>query len=155
MDVEVENEVPELSEDYRFLRYSCMTRNRDNNGNGVIDQDEVRWYLASIKQLVGIWIGSDVVSKDGRLYNRTAIQMDSDDEGVWRQHVISSTKYSGNSNDPTIVWGEEGSSTGNMGGSYRWSNYKVNKWSVRCVRNLGTTRANLRAMICQKPLMIT
>ena len=82
---------------------------------------------------------SDVVSKDGRLYNRTAIQMDSDDEGVWRQHVISSTKYSGNSNDPTIVWGEEGSSTGNMGGSYRWSNYKVNKWSVRCVRNLGTT----------------
>lgn len=139
MDVEVENEVPELSEDYRFLRYSCMTRNRDNNGNGVIDQDEVRWYLASIKQLVGIWIGSDVVSKDGRLYNRTATQMDSDDEGVWRQHVISSTKYSGNSNDPTIVWGEEGSSTGNMGGSYRWSNYKVNKWSVRCVRNLGTT----------------
>lgn len=46
MDVEVENEVPELSEDYRFLRYSCMTRNRDNNGNGVIDQDEVRWYLS-------------------------------------------------------------------------------------------------------------
>ena len=32
MDVEVESKC-QLSEDYRFLRYSCMTRNRDNNSN--------------------------------------------------------------------------------------------------------------------------
>ncbi|WP_292269883.1 DUF4906 domain-containing protein [Butyricimonas sp.] len=138
MAVEVENDIPELSDEYRYLRYSCMTRNRDNNGNGKIDQDEVRWYLASIRQLVGVWIGADVIDHDGRLYNRTATEMDSNDEGVWRQHIISSTAYADNSNNPTVVWSEEGSATGDLGGSYVWSNKKVTRWSVRCVRNLGT-----------------
>lgn len=34
----------------------CYDRNRDLNGNGVIDDDEFKWYLPAIDQLAGAWI---------------------------------------------------------------------------------------------------
>lgn len=120
---------------YKYLRYSCMTRNRDNNGNGVIDPGEVRWYMASIKQLIGVWMGADGIDNTARLYKRTASEKDSNDETVWRQHVVSSTCYAGNSNTPYIVWAEEGSSIGDLKGSTDWG--RMTRWEVRCVRNLG------------------
>lgn len=42
----------------KSLRYFCMARNRDNNGDGKIDRSELRWYTASIKQLVGLYVGN-------------------------------------------------------------------------------------------------
>ena len=129
---------------YKYLRYSCMTRNRDNNGNGVIDPGEVRWYLASIKQLIGVWMGADGIDNTARLYKRTASERDSNDETVWRQHVVSSTLYGGNSNSPYLVWAEEGSSIGDVNGSTQWG--RMTRWEVRCVRNLGmddTDNANI------------
>lgn len=142
LNLTADNNTPELhtasshpdGRNYEYLRWSCMARNRDNNGNGTIEKGEVRWYLASVKQLVGIWMGADGVDNTARLYQRTAVQKASNDEADWRQHVISSTA-SGNSNNPTIVWAEEGSSTGALSGSYEWG--RQTAWSVRCVRNLG------------------
>ena len=129
---------------YKYLRYSCMTRNRDNNGNGVIEPGEIRWYTASIKQLIGVWIGADGIDNTARLYKRTASEKDSNDETVWRQHIVSSTRYGSNSNSPYIVWAEEGSSIGDLKGSYDWG--RMTRWEVRCVRNLGmddTDNANI------------
>lgn len=120
---------------YKYLRYSCMSRNRDNNGNGVIDAGEVRWYMASIKQLIGVWMGADGVDNSARLYKRTASEKASDDERMWRQHVVSSTSNSSNSNSPYVVWAEEGSSMGDLAGSTQWG--RMTEWEVRCVRNLG------------------
>lgn len=145
----VTNDVPELKEDYRKLRYSCMTRNRDNDGNGYIDQDEIRWYMASIRQLVGMSIGQGLLKFDSRLYNRNSTERESMDNAVWRQHIISSTQYGGNSNNPTVVWGEESTSTGDLKGSYNWSNTggstgRVTSWTIRCVRNLGTKNETLQ-----------
>ena len=48
MDYEVANSTPQLKEDYKYMRYACMNRNRDNNGDGKIDRNEVRWYLAAL-----------------------------------------------------------------------------------------------------------
>lgn len=143
MNYEVENDVPELIDDYKKLRYSCLTRNRDNDGDGVIDQDEIRWYMASIRQLIGISVGQGLLKFDSRLYNRNSTERQSKDNSVWRQHTISSTAYNNNSNNPTVVWGEEMSSTGDLDGSWYYSNTggntgRVTKWTVRCVRNLGT-----------------
>ena len=129
---------------YKYLRYSCMTRNRDNNGNGVIEPGEIRWYTASIKQLIGVWMGADGIDNTARLYKRTASEKESNDETVWRQHVVSSTRYKSNSNSPYIVWAEEGSSIGDLKGSYDWG--RMTRWEVRCVRNLGmddTDNANI------------
>ena len=135
LNVEVNNDTPLLNDDKRYLRYSCMARNRDNNGNGLIDADEIRWYTAAVKQLVGMWIGADVLDHNSRLYHRTAEEQASTETAKWRQHVISSTQYDGNSNNPTVAWGEEGCSTGDLYGSTKYG--ELHKWSVRCVRNLG------------------
>ena len=137
MNFEVENSIPLLNPAYRNLRYSCMSRNRDNNGNGIIDEDEVRWYMASVRQLIGIWMGADGISNDARLYTKEGVGAGNG----WRQHIISSTVYPSdnkdkrNSNNPTIIWAEEGSSTSSYSLSYSMGDRTI--YSVRCVRNLG------------------
>ena len=133
LSFEVGNELPQLRDGYESLKYICMSRNRDNNGNGVIDRDEIRWYLASVKQLIGMYVGDGVLESSVRIYNRSTADRNSNDPARWRQHVISSTKYLGGS-EPTIIWGEEGISTGDISGSLAEGN---TKFTVRCVRNLG------------------
>ena len=119
MDYEVENDTPILKSGKNNLLYSCMARNRDNNGNGNIDRDEIRWYTASLKQLIGIYIGADVLHPDSRLYNRSA----ADQAGTtnWTQWISSSTN--GN-----YIYAEEGMAVGED---------KTQGKSVRCARNLG------------------
>lgn len=133
LSFEVGNELPQLKDRYKSLKYICMSRNRDNNGNGVIDRDEIRWYLASVKQLIGMYVGGGVLESSVRIYNRSTADRNSNDPARWRQHVISSTKYPKN-NQPTVIWGEEGISTGDISGSLAEGN---TKFTVRCVRNLG------------------
>lgn len=134
LSFEVENELPQLRDGYESLRYICMSRNRDNNGNGVIDRDEIRWYLASVRQLIGMYVGDGVLESSVRIYNRSTADRNSNDPARWRQHVISSTKYPSGS-EPTVIWGEEGISTGNISGSLQWGN--ITNFTIRCVRNLG------------------
>lgn len=137
MNFEVNNDTPQLDSPYAYLRYSCMTRNRDNNGDGVIDRDEMRWYMASTRQLIGIYVGAGIIDNDSRLYHKSATQMTDSDQKVWMQHVFSSTRFSGNSNDPLIIWAEEGISTSAYGEAIKWGNADKAMYSVRCLRNLG------------------
>ncbi len=141
MAIEVDNDTPQLNDgtdgttDYNYLRYSCMTRNRDNNGNGMIDRDELRWYVASVQQLIGLFVGKNLLNQTTQLYNKNSTQKESSTVTDWQQHVISSTYGSHkNSNDPLIIWAEEGISIGDQVEGW---NYLQNNGSVRCVRNLG------------------
>ena len=133
IDYEVPNEVPLMQDEYKSLRYFCMARNRDNNGDGIIEKDEVRWYLASIQQLVGLFVGNGVVQQSARLYYRTPEQKASDNPNDWYQFVISSTHHS---NGPTVIWGQEGLSTSSLYQSLDWAS-GVTAYGIRCVRNLG------------------
>ena len=130
------NTASELLSSRNYLRYSSLTRNRDNDGDEIIDADEIRWYMASLKQLVGLWMGADGIQNTARLYQRTAAQKASNEPKDWRQHVVSSTLTNNNSNNPQIVWAEEGSSTGDLKGSYDWGG-GMTAWETRIVRNLG------------------
>lgn len=47
---------------------ACMSRNRDLNGNGRIDENEIRWYLASINEYIRMGIGANALSSAARLY---------------------------------------------------------------------------------------
>ena len=133
IDYEVPNEVPLMQDDYKSLRYFCMARNRDNNGDGKIEKDEVRWYLASIQQLVGLFVGNGVVQQSARLYYRTPEQKASDNPNDWYQFVISSTHHS---DSPIVIWGHEGLSTSSLERSLVWAS-GVTAYGIRCVRNLG------------------
>lgn len=41
---------------------ACMSRNRDLNGNGRIDENEIRWYLASLNEYIRMGIGNNALS---------------------------------------------------------------------------------------------
>ncbi len=132
MNYEVDNNTPELLSGYQGMAFSCMTRNRDNNGNGRIDREEVRWYLASSRQLTGMWVGNESLSMSARLYQPAA--------GEWRAHIISSS-------DNQVSWAEEGGvigkrtndvSPGDPYNTWASEDAAAHGQSVRCVRNIGT-----------------
>ena len=144
LDYERENDYPAaankktyfLKDNYAVLRYAPLMRNRDNNGNGVIDANELRWYIASIDQLYGLYMGEQGLNGDACLYTSSrGSQTTSGYAGAhpWRNHVIASTK-SGN-NYPLILWAEEGISTSAYRDDIGYS--KQGPYSIRCVRNLG------------------
>lgn len=49
--------------------YACLSRNRDLNRDGVIDNNEVRWYLPARSQYLRIGIGANSFNTDVQLYN--------------------------------------------------------------------------------------
>lgn len=134
MDYEVENDTPQLQNDYQYMRYACMTRNRDNNGDGKIDRNEVRWYLASINQLLGLYVGGTILNSNTRLYNKIPEDRQSDERIKWQQHAVSSTAFNSESNNPTMLWAEEGTSTSHF--YHNWAP-DIQGTGIRCVRNLG------------------
>lgn len=148
LDYEVENDMPDLRSDYQYMAYSCLSRNRDNNGNGVIDPEELRWYTAAINQLVGMWVGNESLSQTARLYQ--PMDAYSQDPLRWRAHVLSSTCIGTNGKanivDPRVIRGEEGATKSNYS-KWSWAfpdhspeEYRDRVSSVRCLRNAGTFR---------------
>ena len=137
MKLDADNAIPQMLPEYQYLRYSCMSRNRDNNGNGLIDEDEVRWYMGATNQLIGLFMGDYGLEGDARLYQRTRQQQESTNKYDWRQHVLASTLNGSNSNtDPRVIWAEQclTGSTMKMSDSYAGG---MDRFSTRCLRNLG------------------
>lgn len=134
MNYEVKNDSPQLQDGYNNMRYACMNRNRDNNGDGKIDRNEVRWYLAAINQLVGMYVGDGLLNSNTKLYCKSPEDQASTDVNRWQQHIVSSTMSGSNSDDPTILWAEEGISTGPF---FHGEGNCAKGTAIRCVRNLG------------------
>ena len=147
-----------LNENYQGMLYATLMRNRDNDGDGIIDANELRWYVASLGQLYGIYIGeSGFKSRDARLYDASLATATKETliggEGnfssyrKWRSHVVSSTKsgHADSQNRTVSVWAEEGISV-----SYyfqeqdnpNWGADNYGSYSIRCVRNLGMDYAS-------------
>ena len=53
---------------YSAFVYGCVQRNRDENGNGIIDREELKWIPAATAQYNEMWIGSHSLPNDLRLY---------------------------------------------------------------------------------------
>lgn len=145
LNYEVVNNTPELQEGYRYLAYSCLTRNRDNDGDGVIDPEEVRWYTAAVNQIVGMWVGNEALTPTARIY-QPKNAADNSDGLNWRAWVVSSTTSSVNNqritiNNPWIIRAEE-ASTRSEYNYFDWAGFDAEKRnkvsSIRCVRNIGT-----------------
>lgn len=134
--------------DFHYLRYSCLSRNRDNDGDGVIDPEEIHWYMASDIQLIGVFLGSYGIEGDARLYQMTAAEQTAGGTD-WRQHVVASNRYiypstlpssqiptdKDNSNKyPRVIWAEEGMNGSSLGYT---GDGQTASFSTRCIRNLG------------------
>ena len=110
---------------------ACMLRNRDLNGDNIVQANEIRWYLASIDQLTDIYLGEYALDEQSRLYPRNA----ADRNNQVRWHYTSSSSHSGNNS--WIIWAEEGASKGGSDSSIDDNKQKNSLFSYRCVRNLG------------------
>lgn len=158
----VYTDVGALRKGYRDIWHACLMRNRDLNGNDIVEENEIRWYLASIDQLTDLWIGQYSVP-NAKLYDDARFATTTK---VRRYHIASSTFYDNEAYRPSIglhtyknpfcLWGEEGASIGGwyvqykgaLGLSGSHKNTEVQKKgsspttgtyhvSYRCVRNLG------------------
>lgn len=107
---------------------ACMSRNRDENGNGTIDEKEIKWYLAAVDQYKGIWAGEEALNTDMRLFKASASEWDAlndaftnngGDAGLSPWHYFTCSPAN-------TFWAEEGCATGVDGSATM----------VRCIRTL-------------------
>ena len=135
----LKNNIHFLKKEYRNLRYTFLLRNRDNNGDGHIQPNEVKWYIASANQLTALFLGGEGIAGDAQLYpdvisslNENYTQGAYRGSKKWRHHVVSSSVQD---NLPMILWAEEGLSVSKYTQDDSWN--KSASKSVRCVRNIG------------------
>ena len=129
-----------LNSDFLNAVYACLLRNRDENGDGYITEDELKWYLASIDQLTDLYIGEWALNKDSYLYPD---EMRDKERPYF--HYTTNSSNSGDNDEPWIFWAEEGASRGSYDTSQEVlknpddpndNNDNNNKYSYRCLRNL-------------------
>lgn len=132
-DVFSESEYYGLNSGYEYAIYACLIRNRDLDGDNIVDADEIRWYLASINQLVDIYLGEYALDALSRLYPTDAVDRPGGKSVYW--HYTSSS-YDGQESNPWVLWAEEGASLGRKNDS-QLVKYNGPFYSYRCLRNLG------------------
>lgn len=127
-----------LKDGYQSAAYACMLRNRDEDGNGVIEESEIRWYLAAIDQLTDIYIGEWALNTAARLYP------DNRPGGNGPYWHYTSSSYNSEEGAPWVLWAEEGASRGSYSDSKKsievFDEEEARNgeyYSYRCVRNLG------------------
>lgn len=144
---------PSLSS-YNRARYACLSRNRDLNGNGYIDKDEVRWYMPAENQLTGIWQVSGAINREDQMYREPSFY-----KAAGRKryvHYLSSTVTEPLTkpsldwrNNLRVLWAEEGCATSNLSNSKDWVGLDFKYHSNRCVRALN--RSNTPDRVVSSP----
>ena len=107
----------------KSLVKACMSRNRDLNGNGTIEDNEIRWYAPAVNQYIGLWIGEEVISTEAKLFNKKTSTLSKDNDPGCRMLYYTSTR------GINTYFSEEGMATNNH-------NSKWKATLIRCVRNL-------------------
>lgn len=105
---------------------ACILRNRDENNNGQIDDNELKWYLPAIDQYTSIWLSEDLLNEDTQLFDRANLSSASNTLDM------VSVYYSSSSYEKRLYWALEGASYGRAYGP----SYDNAENGVRCVRNL-------------------
>ncbi|MDE5666492.1 MAG: hypothetical protein K2G17_09105 [Duncaniella sp.] len=147
---------PQASGDYFIAAYNaCMSRNRDNNGNGRIDPEELRWYIPAMGKYLRLLLGANSLSEQlidfediGNLpfVNRTGTEKNyryswssttTDYSNFIRNDYLSRYMYV-TSDQNRVLWALEGTSTSTWNEANTWGGGQTNPWQVRCIRNLGS-----------------
>ena len=126
----------------------CINRNRDENGNGVIDHDELKWYLPASEQM-------DIISLchyslTDPLFNFNKFYDNSVPDAVNHQRLPESNllgkylyKYHFATSDHFVFGAEEFMNSAPY--SQATDKYNSPPYDMRCVRNLNDATANKAA----------
>ena len=107
---------------------ACMARNRDLNGDNVIDENEIRWYLPAAATYTQIVLGA--LSLPSPLFRFTDYSPDEITAGVG----ALDSHYAGSDN--RMLWGEELAAMSELNPT-NWSPTPVYAGALRCIRKLG------------------
>lgn len=110
---------------------ACMSRNRDLNGNGLIDENEIRWFLPSLNEYIRMGIGANGISSAAQLYMGDKTTMT---KGDYPSSYITdgSLYYTSSADSRRVYWAVEKGSYGPIDSYYD----KGTPLPVRCIRNL-------------------
>lgn len=114
---------------------ACATRNRDENGNTTIDDNEIKWYMPATYQYLNLWLGIDYLTDDTQLIDPSTIAgMSSTDNEIVNY-------YSSSSYESRLYYPVEGASYGKLPSASNVSAANKDQYyyqGVRCVRSLKT-----------------
>lgn len=117
---------------------ACMSRNRDLNGNGKIDENEIRWFLPSINEYIRMGIGANAISSAAQLYMGDKKRMT---KAGYPSNYISdgSLYYTSSADSKRVYWAvEKGSYNSENPGDW----YVPAPLPIRCIRNLPAIGTN-------------
>ena len=134
---------------YGAVGKACMSRNRDNDGDGKIDADEVRWYLASVQQYHALYMAKNSLPAESNLISEQELATLSNEDyyANWPQsgHDIRG-KYHYYTSSPMggagTYWPEEGMTNNGVEES---NSFMQRAELVRCVRTLQSNDNGLQA----------
>ena len=127
LDYSKESSTNQMKDGYKNAYYACLQRNRDENGDGVIDLQEEKWYLASSGQYISLWLGRSSLSAESSLFNIDDWVKENFTQSIpAKYHYIPSDK-----NGKVVFWAEEGITIGNDK-----DHTNGNLRNYRCIRDL-------------------
>lgn len=127
LDYSKESNSNQMKDDYKNAYYACLQRNRDENGDGVIDSKEKKWYLASSGQYISLWLGRSSLSAESSLFN-----IDDWVKEGFAKNIPAKYHYIPSNNDGKVVfWAEEGITISNDDSH---TTGKIRNY--RCIRDL-------------------
>lgn len=127
LDYSKESNSNQMKDDYKNAYYACLQRNRDENGDGVIDSKEKKWHLASSGQYISLWLGRSSLSAESSLFN-----IDDWVKEGFAKNIPAKYHYIPSNNDGKVVfWAEEGITIGNDDSH---TTGKIRNY--RCIRDL-------------------
>lgn len=107
--------------------YACLSRNRDEDGDGTIDDNEIKWYLPAIEQYITIWLNNDLLYEDTQLFDPTGDALTT----LTKAKNKDANLFTSSASNQRLYWPIEGGSYGAVNTS--WANANN---GIRCVRNL-------------------
>ncbi len=134
---------------YSTVAKACMSRNRDLDGSGQIERNEVRWYLAAVDQYRALFFGQNALDADAYLITQEELRQINTDfgNGTVKYNDDKGHDYRGkyhyfssSSGDKTTFWPEEGLTNNPINTSGWVSRAEL----VRCIRTLASGEVGLQ-----------
>ncbi len=115
--------------------YACLSRNRDLNGDGTIDKNEVVWYLPTVEEYTLVMLGENALSNESRLYfgDKTAMTSSSYPDSYLQYGALY---YSFSPAAKRVFWAVERASYAAEGTSYDATATDFEGLPLRCARRL-------------------
>lgn len=109
---------------------TCLSRNRDLNGNGEIDDNELRWYMPAVNEYIRIGMGANAIPNEAQLYvgDKSALTFAGYPDNFINNGALYHTSTYGGAK--VTYWAVEKGSYGDQMSSYG------GKFMIRCIRIL-------------------